>query len=452
MRIAVVGDSLLDVDLDGGATRLSPDAPVPVVDVVHATDRAGGAGLVATLLARDGVEVTLITALADDAAADRLRAALVGIQLVAGRLLGPTPVKTRVRADGHAVARLDEACRDVPALTLAHEAAAVLASADAVVVADYGRGVLADPGLRRTLRRAAADRPIVWDPHPRGSRPIAGLSLVTPNAAEASGATGRRIANVAEAVPAAASLRQIWRAAAVGVTLGPLGAVLADGRHLPAVLPVSAVHGIDPCGAGDRLAAEAATALARGADAHEAMRLGVDRAAEFLRAGGVATLDAGTPPVPVHGRSDALGVVSTTRATGGTVVATGGCFDLLHAGHVRTLQAARAMGDCLIVCLNSDASVRRLKGHGRPIIAEPDRVDLLLALACVDAVLVFEEDTPVGALRRLAPDLWVKGGDYRDTEIPETGVLAEWGGRAVSVPQHPARSSSALAAALAAVG
>ena len=148
---------------------------------------------------------------------------------------------------------------------------------------------------------------------------------------------------------------------------------------------------------------------------------------------------------------DALIIAAATRAAGGTVVATGGCFDLLHAGHVRTLQAARLLGDCLVVCVNSDASVRRLKGGQRPIILEQDRVDLLLALECVDAVLVFDEDTPTEALRRLAPDLWVKGGDYRADDLPESAALAETGGRAVTVPYHPARSTSALAAALAAV-
>jgi rfaE bifunctional protein nucleotidyltransferase chain/domain/rfaE bifunctional protein kinase chain/domain len=450
MKIAVVGDCLLDVDLDGGATRLSPDAPVPVVDVVGARDRAGGAGLVATLLARDGVEVTLVTALAADAAADRIRAALEGVALAEGRLLGPTPVKTRVRADGHAVARLDEGCRERAGCEIDVDRLGVIADADAVVVADYGRGLLEQPRLRAALDAVAAR--VVWDPHPNGARPVDGVALATPNAAEATIFTGEPVSGVAGAVSAAASLRRTLRARAVGVTLGSRGAVLADGRALPAVLPVTAVEGVDPCGAGDRLAAAAAIALAEGADAHEAMRLGVERAAAFLRAGGVASLVAGPAPVPMRPVADAFGVVAATRAAGGTVVATGGCFDLLHAGHVRTLQSARDLGDCLIVCLNADASVRRLKGPERPIIAAADRVDLLLALACVDAVLVFEEDTPVDALRRLTPDLWVKGGDYRDAEIPEAAVLAEWGGRAVAVPHHPARSSSALAAALAAVG
>lgn len=456
MRIAVLGDTLLDVDLDGGATRLSPDAPVPVVDVVGARDRAGGAGLVATLLARDGVDVELVTALGADDAASRIRRVLAegrpgGIELAAGRLLGSTPVKTRVRADGHAVARLDEACRDVPDVVFDDDVLPRLARADAIVVADYGRGVLAHATVRDALDAVSGDRPVVWDPHPRGATPTPGAALVTPNAAEAAAALGEPVASIADAVPAATELRRRWSAHAVGVTLGARGAVLADGRALPAVLPATLVPGVDPCGAGDRLAAEAAVALARGADAHEALRRGVTRATDFLRAGGVAVLEGGAPH-PIRPAADAFGVASATRSAGGTVVATGGCFDLLHAGHVRTLQAARAMGDCLVVCLNSDASVRRLKGAGRPIIAQADRVDLLLALACVDAVLVFDEDTPVEALRRLAPDLWVKGGDYRDEGVPEARVLAEWGGRAVSVPQHGARSSSALAAALAAVG
>ncbi|WP_460817814.1 D-glycero-beta-D-manno-heptose 1-phosphate adenylyltransferase, partial [Microbacterium petrolearium] len=165
-----------------------------------------------------------------------------------------------------------------------------------------------------------------------------------------------------------------------------------------------------------------------------------------------AALDAPAEALPLGGASDALAAAAAVRARGGTVVATGGCFDLLHAGHARTLAAARALGDCLIVCLNSDDSVRRLKGPERPIMAEPDRRDLLLALECVDAVVVFDESTPVEALRRIRPDIWVKGGDYAADDLPETAVIAEWGGRTVTVPYHPGRSTTRLAGALARVG
>jgi rfaE bifunctional protein nucleotidyltransferase chain/domain len=134
------------------------------------------------------------------------------------------------------------------------------------------------------------------------------------------------------------------------------------------------------------------------------------------------------------------------------VVATGGCFDLLHAGHVATLRAARRLGDCLVVCLNSDTSVRRLKGPGRPVMPEVDRTRVLEALECVDSVVVFEDDTPVRVLEQLRPDVWVKGGDYAGADLPEAGVLTRWGGQAVVLPYVPGRSTTALVRELARTG
>jgi rfaE bifunctional protein nucleotidyltransferase chain/domain len=140
----------------------------------------------------------------------------------------------------------------------------------------------------------------------------------------------------------------------------------------------------------------------------------------------------------------ALLVSTRVRAHGGRVVATGGCFDLLHAGHVSTLQAARALGDCLVVCLNSDASVRRLKGPGRPLVAEADRAAVLAALACVDAVVVFDEATPAAVLRQLRPHVFAKGGDYSAADPPEGAVLAEWAGEVVLLPYLEGRSTTRL--------
>jgi rfaE bifunctional protein nucleotidyltransferase chain/domain len=215
--------------------------------------------------------------------------------------------------------------------------------------------------------------------------------------------------------------------------------------------PVAA--GSDPCGAGDRFAASLTVAIAEGATLPDAVLTAVTETATFLAAGGVSALHRPVEPAPLPGADrDALAVAERVRAAGGTVVATGGCFDLLHAGHARTLSAARGLGDCLIVLLNSDDSVRRLKGPERPIQPEDDRVDLLLALECVDGVLVFGEDTPVDAIRRIRPDIWVKGGDYAAADLPEASVIREWGGRAVTVPFHPGRSTTGLAAALARVG
>lgn len=452
MRVVVVGDCLLDVDVTGVAARLSPDAPVPVVDITGTVDRGGGAGLVATMLARDGVEVTLVTALGADDAAARIRDVLPGVRVVASALDGPTPVKTRVRADGHAIARLDQGGGAPVSIVVGDAELAALETAEVIVASDYGRGMLAHRRVREVLARRARMIPVVWDPHARGAEPVPGVALATPNLAEAAALSGAPVGGLGSTMDAAALLRTRWRAAAVAVTLGGDGAVLSAGAELPVIVPTEHVDAADPCGAGDRLAASAAVALAGGDDVRDALRRGVADAGAFLRSGGVASLQRPPGPTPLPGHAaGAIAVATSTRAAGGTVVATGGCFDLLHAGHVRTLQAARGLGDCLIVCLNSDDSVRRLKGPTRPIISEADRVDLLLALECVDAVLVFDEDTPSEAIRRLTPDLWVKGGDYRANDLPEAAVLTETGGRVVTVPHHPARSTSALAAALAAV-
>lgn len=454
LRIAVVGDVMLDVDLAGPAERLSPDAPVPVVDVSVRSARAGGAGLVSRMLVRDGHDVTLVTALAGDSDPDvaELRAELDGVRLVAGASGAPTPVKTRVAASGQAVVRFDRGCERPPVPAVTEEMLAALADADAVVVADYGRRLTEDPALRAALD--ALTVPLVWDPHPRGSTPVAGTTLATPNLAEAtsfSGASGR---GVTLAESAATTLLERWGCGAVAVTMGSHGALVRSrGAGVPVVVPAASVPPTDPCGAGDRFAASAAVALAGGATPSEAVGAAVADAGAYLLAGGVASLSAPADTAPLHGGGvDALRVAEAVRGAGGTVVATGGCFDLLHAGHARTLSAARALGDCLIVCLNSDDSVRRLKGASRPIITQDDRVDLLLALECVDAVLVFGEDTPDEALRRIQPDVWVKGGDYSAESLPETKTVAEWGGRVLTVPYHPGRSTTHLAAALARVG
>jgi D-beta-D-heptose 7-phosphate kinase/D-beta-D-heptose 1-phosphate adenosyltransferase len=455
LRIAVVGDTLLDVDVSGTSERLSPDAPVPVVDVRTDDRRAGGAGLVATMLTRDGHDVTLVTVLGDDARAAEIRDLLPGVTVVAGPSGAPTPVKTRVRVADHALVRIDEGCGTPPVPDVTDAMAAALEEVDAVVVADYGRGVAAAEALRDALERASRRVPVVWDPHPKGAVPVRGTTVATPNTAEARRFTDVPGDGVPFATEAAAALVETWGVDAVAVTLGDRGALVASATEGNRFVPAPSVTAGDPCGAGDRLAAGVAVALARGDDVAEAVTAGVSAASEYLAAGGVTALfaDDGPAPVRVPGADrDAMRVVHDVRSAGGTVVATGGCFDLLHAGHARTLSAARALGDCLVVCLNSDDSVRALKGPDRPIMSQDDRVELLLALDCVDAVVVFDEHTPDEALRRFRPDVWAKGGDYTASELPETATLAEWGGRVVTVPFHPGRSTTRLAAALEHVG
>lgn len=458
MKIVVVGDVILDVDLDGTSTRLCPDAPVPVVDISTVSARAGGAGLVARMLANDGHQVTLVTALGRDDPARRLLEELAGIPVIVGPSGASTPVKTRLRAGGHQVARFDEGCRDHPRPEVTPVMLDALKEAGVLVVADYGRGLTSHPALRAMIGRLAQSIPVIWDPHPAGADPVPGVAVVTPNQTEASAAAAALTPGapgpLASPAGIAAALLRHWQSNAVLITQGRHGATLVrTSPHAPIQLPAPSIPVVDSCGAGDRLAASLAVHLMKGEDLEHSCRQAVREAASFLAAGGVGALAPAPKPQPFpEENSDALALVRRVRALGGTVVATGGCFDLLHAGHARTLAAARSLGDCLVVCLNSDTSVRRIKGRTRPIMSQQDRSELLLSLKCVDAVLIFDEDTPEKALERFRPDIWVKGGDYDLTQLPETPLVQSWGGRCVDVPYHPARSTTRLAAALARVG
>ena len=449
--LVVVGDLLLDIDLTGVVSRVCPDAPAPVVDVEREVARPGGAGLAATLAARDGADVVLVTAMADDPEGLRLRALLEehGVRIVALHHDGSTSVKRRVRAQDQSLLRLDTGAPGAIGAPPA-EARDAIGSAATVLVSDYGRGVAAVEEVRACLSQVAGSRPVVWDPHPRGATPVAGVRLATPNRDEADAFAGALDVDVggldglARVAEQAAGLVGAWSAHAVAVTLGAGGALVSHGQSSPSVLPAPRVAGPDACGAGDRFASAAAVALADGAVTLEAVQAAVHCAAQFVADGGAAGLGAELPMV--RRGTDVIGRV---RAAGGTVVATGGCFDLLHAGHVATLEAARALGDCLVVCLNSDESVRRLKGPSRPLISEADRARVLAALEPVDAVVIFGEDTPTEVLGRLRPDVWVKGGDYAGAQLPEAPLLREWGGQSVVLPYLEGRSTSRLVATVA---
>jgi D-beta-D-heptose 7-phosphate kinase / D-beta-D-heptose 1-phosphate adenosyltransferase len=450
--LVVVGDALLDVDLVGTASRLTPDAPVPVVEDVETRERPGGAALAAVIAAAaTSREVVLVAPIDTDEGADRLRALLDGrVRLLAIPATGGTAVKQRVRVGDHSVVRLDSGSPVATLGALPEEAAAAIREAAAVLVADYGRGTTSAPDVRAAL--AAARGPVVWDPHPRGADPVPSARLVTPNGAEA--------ARVAADVPAdghglaavgarAEALIRRWGVGAVAVTLGARGALLSYGEGAPMVVPAVPVAGGDPCGAGDSFAAAAALALADGAVTGEAVAAAVAAASAFVASGGASAWerawDADVRPEPhVAAESSIDALLARVRASGGTVVATGGCFDLLHPGHVATLRAARGLGDCLVVCINSDASVRRLKGPSRPLVTASDRARVLEALEFVDAVVVFEEDTPAEVLDRLRPDVWAKGGDYAGADLPEAAVLRTWGGQAVVLPYLDGHSTTAL--------
>ncbi|MGR4879868.1 PfkB family carbohydrate kinase [Streptomyces sp. LARHCF249] len=443
--LVVVGDALLDQDIEGTATRLSPDAPAPVVDVTEDRCRPGGAGLAAVLAAREGREVVLITALGDDEASGTVRRALRDrVRLVELPLTGSLPVKTRVMAGGRPLVRIDRGGGRPGAPGDAVREA--LASAGAVLVADYGRH--AARAVREQLVAAAHRVPLVWDPHPKGDDPVPGARLVTPNAAEARALCPGEGTTLSDDALRGARLAERWAAASVAVTLGACGALLTSpGQDTPMLVPPPYRAAGDPCGAGDCFAATAAAALADGALPGEAVERAVAEACSFVASGGAGNPALWHAPAAADDSlpSDAFALARSVRARGGTVVATGGCFDLLHAGHVGLLESARRIGDCLIVCVNSDASLTRRKGPGRPLTPLADRMRVLGALGSVDAVVAFEEDTPAALLAELRPDIWVKGGDYAVEDLPEAAVLRAWGGQAVVLPYLAGRSTTVLA-------
>lgn len=272
-----------------------------------------------------------------------------------------------------------------------------------------------------------------------------GCRLVTPNRAEA----GLMLAaSIAEVSVRARQLARQWRADHVAVTLGASGALVASALGEPLAIPAPQVGLGDPCGAGDCFAMTAAGLIADGASAGEAVSGAVGAAAAFVAAGGAAqALREPDRRAVAHqpvGLGHAARVIAETRARGARAVATGGCFDLLHAGHIASLRAARALGGCLVVCLNSDLSVRRLKGSSRPVVAERDRAAVLGALSFVDAVVVFDEETPEAVLNELRPDVFVKGGDYDLAAMPEARLVRSWGGEAVLVPYVDGYSTTGL--------
>ena len=451
-RIVVVGDTLLDRDVEGRVERICPDAPVPVVDAQADHARPGGAGLAAALAGRaDGHEVVLVTALGRDVPGQTVARLLAdrGIEVVDLGLAGATPEKVRVRAEGRSLLRLDRGGPASPVGPCSSEAEAAISSASAVLVADYGRGMTREPGIRSAVAGLRSGLPVVWDPHPRGAQPVPGARLATPNAKEATALVPDVEADgLAAHTARARELARRWEAASVAVTLGRRGALLATADLPPLVVPAPPAVG-DPCGAGDCFASTATAALAHGALPSEAVVAAVEAASSFVAAGGAFAALAPPEPLadrrPSAGEEAAMELVRRVRAANGTVVATGGCFDLLHAGHVSVLQAARALGDCLVVCLNSDASVRSYKGEGRPFVPEADRAAVLLALGCVDAVVMFDDPTPLPLLDRLRPDVFAKGADYAVAELPEAELLAGWGGQAVVLPYLDGRSTSRLA-------
>ncbi len=467
-RLVVVGDLILDRHLTGAVSRISPEAPIQILRVEGEQEGLGGAGSVATSAAVVGARTTLVGVHGADGAARRLvhRAKDAGLDLQA--VLDPTrrtAVKTRHWARSHIsvqqVLRVDE--ESVGALAEDAEAAVlevlvrVLPEADAVLVSDYGKGVCS-PRLLAWLTAAARERgiPVVVDPKGSDYARYRGATCLTPNRPETHLATGIEIRedDLSAAERAAEALVRDVDLSCVLVTLDREGMYLKVGDETGTHIPTTPREVFDVTGAGDTVIATFTVALASGATPEEAARLAnvaagievehfgvvhVTRAeiADRLAAGSESVRPKAVERVRLPVLRDRL------RAEGKRLVFTNGCFDVLHAGHVRFLQAARSQGDVLFVGLNADASVHRLKGAGRPVNAQEDRVAVLSALSSVDHVVVFEEDTPLALIQEVQPDVLVKGEDWRDKGVVGRDVVEARGGQVVLLGLLEGRSTTA---------
>jgi D-beta-D-heptose 7-phosphate kinase/D-beta-D-heptose 1-phosphate adenosyltransferase len=449
-RVLVLGDVMLDRYVYGSVDRMSPEAPVPVLRQESLRAMVGGAGNVARNAAALGAKVVLIGLVGEDAAGRELAAMLGDEPGISTRLVNdgarPTTVKTRFVAGRQQLLRLDDEAA-VPAN--GHVAAALLAALDAalpavdiVLLSDYAKGVLGDAVLQRAIAKIhGAGKRLIVDPKSRDFSRYAGADLLTPNRTELAAATGIAGEDDAAVARAARQAMEIARLGAVLATRGERGMTLVVADCEPLHLSAEAREVFDVSGAGDTVIATLAVALAVGADLGQAARMA-------NTAAGIATGKLGTAVVhpadllgalqardvlaseaKVVGLETALERLQRWRAAGERVAFTNGCFDLIHPGHVSLLSQARGAADRLIVGLNSDASIRRLKGPDRPVQNETARGIVLASMSAVDLVLLFDEDTPIELIRAIRPDVLVKGADYRIDQVVGADVVQSHGGR-----------------------
>lgn len=462
--VLVMGDVMLDRFVEGRVERISPEGPIPVLRIERETSTLGGAGNVLRNLAALGLAPRFLTAVGTDAAGR-------DVQRLAGEILGggarllvdptiQTTIKERFLSGGHQLMRADREADQLakPAIvqTLLELAEGELGEVKALLLSDYGKGMLRHPGLPQLIAAArAAGIPVVIDPKGRDYSFYRGASFVTPNRRELQEACGLPVGTLDEVIVASRRIMADHDIEAVLATLSEQGMLLVrrdgDSVHLPA----EAREVFDVSGAGDTVLASFGAALATGATPEAAAQLAnlaagvvvgkrgtaVAYPADVLRTAQAQRLHGAELKV-VDARTAAQEAGDWRRA-GLTVGFTNGCFDLLHPGHIHLIEQARAACDRLVVGLNSDASVKRLKGDSRPVQDEAARSAVLASLSGVDRVVVFPEDTPLELIGTLRPDVLVKGSDYALEQVVGRDLVESWGGRVVLAELKPGHSTSA---------
>jgi D-beta-D-heptose 7-phosphate kinase/D-beta-D-heptose 1-phosphate adenosyltransferase len=450
-RILCVGDLMLDRFVTGTVERVSPEAPIPILAIDGETVMIGGVGNVVRNLVAFGAGAVLVAVIGDDSAGAQLSARLDAMVRVTAQLITvggrKTTLKTRFVTGGQQLLRTDEEATgpldDAVAQALLDRALAALEGCDALVLSDYGKGVLG-PMVTSALIAAAnnAEKPVIVDPKGRDYTRYRGASLLTPNRNELAQASGMTLDNDAAVVAACTKIIDDCGVRAVLATLGSRGMTLVrDGiaDHLAA----RARAVFDVSGAGDTVAAAMAAGLALGVPALRAARLANIAAGVAVAKTGTAAAHGDEILSALHEAEFLTGEAKVAtlesardraegwRREGRRVGFTNGCFDLLHPGHISLLNQARAQCDRLVVGLNDDESVARLKGPGRPAQGEASRAAVLASLSAVDMVVIFAEETPLAVINALRPDVLVKGADYTLDTVVGAAEVQSWGGAVV---------------------
>ena len=465
--VLCIGDLMLDEFVYGEVSRISPEAPTPVIACKRSELMVGGAGNVARNLVALGTRCIFVGVVGDDATGRALAGTLAADPLVEARLVvdgaRQTTRKVRfvsehfsthlLRADWELAAPVDAASEEA---IVAH-ALAALPHAGAVVLSDYAKGALTPRVIRAVIQAARdAGKPVIVDPKGRDYSIYHGATMITPNRQELADATHRTATTDDEIAAAAAGLRKALSAQAVLVTRSEAGMTLVhDGASVH--VPAYPVRVRDVSGAGDTVVAIIAAMLALRADFESAMRAANAGAAVVVGKRGTATvsvaeLRARILPASTLAPEEKIVFdwamldehLGAWKSQGLRVGFTNGCFDLLHPGHVRLLAAARAACDRLVLGLNSDSSVRRLKGEGRPVQPVGARAEVLAALEAVDLVVVFEEDTPLKLIERVKPTVLVKGGDYTRETVVGHEIVEALGGEIILIDLVPGHSTTAM--------
>lgn len=452
VAVLCVGDVMLDQYVYGDVDRVSPEAPIPVLNVNRRAQAIGGAGNVACNIAALGATANLVAVIGDDDAGVQVRDLLTSCDGTEPHLLvdpdRPTTVKTRFIAGSQQLLRADdESAGDIAEKLLDRVVQTATSVADAstsgaIILSDYGKGVLPDRIIAELIAMArAAKIPVTVDPKGTDYTKYSGADVLTPNRKELSEATRMPTGNTDEIVAAAQSLVETCDVRYVLVTRGAEGMSLVSAEGAPLHLPALAREIFDVSGAGDTVVAVLATGLAAGMTVGEAAQLA-------NIAAGLVVAKVGTAVVRSAELADAIDAatglsksiidpdqlvekIAQWRSRGLSIGFTNGCFDLVHPGHISLLEQAGAQCDRLIVGLNSDASVSRLKGADRPVQDAAARGRVLASVAGVDAVVVFDEDTPLGLIRQIKPDVLVKGADYAIDEVVGGEIVQSYGGRVV---------------------